>query len=188
MILELYNIPQRGTLDVQQMINSCRKLYNLTASTALVKDQCPIGERFFGEGDTVTLPLWYSKKLFNDKIADVKEIQDFGDQFNSAISNQFINKKELIKIDRDFYFMAIDYLYMYITKRGKRNQKKEQFCKFYEMRKNIIIGLLSMGYNPKIIPNMALIERLTYVNMVQQIKSLDRYVSPLTSIDSEDDD
>lgn len=186
--MELCSILLRGTLDVQQMIKSCRNLYNLTASTALVKDQCPIGERFYGEGDVLTLPLWYSKKLFNDKMADVKEIQDFGDHFNSVISNQFINRKELVKIDRDFYFMAIDYLYMYITKRGRRNAKKEQFVKFYELRKNIIIGLLSMGYNSKVIPNMAFIERVTYVSMVKQMKQLDRYVSPLTSIDTEDEE
>lgn len=163
------------------MIKGCRYLYNLTPATTLIKDQCPIGERFYGEGDVLKLPMWFSKRLQKQNIAEIQEIKEFGNHFNQAITNQSVNRKQIVKIDRDFYFMAIDYLYLYVTKRKARFEKKEQFTKFYNLRKNIMLSLLPMGYNPKLVMNMALTERLAYVKMIQTLKNMDRYVNPLVS-------
>lgn len=131
----------------------------------VLKDQFAILDKFYMQDETVFIPLWYAKLLRLLKICSIKEFDNFDKTLNQVIADQNINKKTLIKIPRDFYFLAYDIIRS--LKNGKYQERVEKLIEFKELRQRIIIKSAEKGLiNEKMLKNMAFEEGIFYSTII----------------------
>lgn len=147
-------------------INFTYLLYNLKPVDVELKTELPLMDNYYGEGDELKLPMWYARLIRSRKVCSIKEFDAVDKIFNKALGDQSLNKTSLVKIPRDFYFIAVDYINS--IKNGKHSERKEKLIEFKNLRRKIIMRMLELGQDQthKLTKMMTFEEVLFYLSML----------------------
>lgn len=168
-----------------ETIKRCFFLFNIRPVLITVKDQLSIGDNFFMKGDKAKI-LYYVAKAYRSKgLCEIDEYQKLDFIFSDAITNQLLQKFNLVKIRRDFYFLVNDYFKIISNK--LRRQKIKQLKAFYEHRKKIICNFATAIYNPTVVQRMSYEEYIMYMNIQKHYSLIEGHLQPLLSSDKEDE-
>lgn len=171
--------------DLQGAINFSYFLYNMMPTKVVLKDQIQIFDNFYVEDETISMPMWYSKLLRQMKHASIKEYDSFDKMFNQLIADQNLNKESLIKLPRDFYFLAYDVIKS--LKNGKYKERIHKLANFKELRQRIILQSIELGLESRVIDNMTFEEGLYYTEIIKSRNKLFAQVNSLEIEESEEE-
>lgn len=171
--------------NTQDAIKFSYFLYNMRPTKIVTKDQLPVFDKFYVEDESITLPMWYSKHLRMMKHCNIKEYDSFDKTFNQMIADQNLNKGSLIKLPRDFYFLAYDIIKS--LKNGRYKERIEKLTEFKELRQKIILKSVDLGENSRIVDNMTFEEGLFYTGIIKSRKQLFSQVDSL-KLDLQEDE
>lgn len=168
-------------------INFAYFYYNLKPVEVELKQQMPIFDKFYIEGETIKLPMWYARMVKPRKVCTIKEFEAFDRVFNKCIGDQNWNKTALVKIPRDFYFLAIDYINS--LKNGKHLERKEKLVEFKEIRRKIIIRMIDLEQDElhHSTKNMSFEEVLFYYSILKVKKQSYKQLDSLMLEDEDED-
>lgn len=179
----------------ESMLNFTTFVYNFRLVTITVTaEQLPIHDKFYVQDDTLKIPLWLSKIYYQNNHCVIEEFEKIGESLNSIISNQLLNKQNLVPIEQDFYLLVNDYFNFYIkyklkyleindtiTENDKAQQEMEivstlknqqnRFKKLIDMRKKLLLLNCYYGYNRSLVKNMTFEECLIYQHICNILKN-----------------
>lgn len=163
--------------DLQGAVKFSYFLYNMMPTKVILKDQIAVFDKYYIEDETISLPMWYSKLLRKMKHCSIKEFDSFDKTFNQYIADQNLNKDSLIKLPRDFYFLAYDIIKS--LKNGKYKERIEKLTEFKELRQKIILKSVELGLKSKVLDNMTFEEGLYYSQIIKSRQQLFSQVDSL---------
>ena len=75
-------------------------------------DQTPIGNGVYANGDRLKVPLWYAELLCDNGFVEIVEFNKFEDRFIELISDQSINRMNIVKIRLIRPFVLLSFFLM----------------------------------------------------------------------------
>ena len=147
-------------------------------------DQTPIGNGVYANGDRLKVPLWYAELLCDNGFVEIEEFNKFEDRFIELISDQSINRMNIVKIPRDFYLQSYQYI-----KRLKNIAKKKavtQLNSFISSRKKIITQMALLVESETLIDKMSLDEKCYFLNIQKDVNKVALPITELTKRVKED--
>ena len=156
------------------------KIVNIT----ILVDMTPIGDSVYAKGDKLKLPLWYAELLHNNGFVEIEEYMEFENKFIEIISDQSLNKKNIIKIPHDFYLQC----YQYIQRLTKNAKKKSinQLNSFISLRKQIITHMALLGESEMLMDKMTLDEKDYFKTCISKLNKIASPISVITKRLKED--
>ena len=173
-------------LNCPDMLTFTTFVYNFRlVKITVTSDQLPIYDKFYVQDDSLKIPLWLAKLYYKNNHCTIEEFEKIDESLNSIISNQSLNKQNLVPIEADFYLLVNDYFNFYIkyklkyleindtiTENDKAQQEMEivstlknqqnRFKKLVDMRKKLLLLNCYYGYNRSLVKNMTFEECLIY--------------------------
>lgn len=151
-------------------------------------EQLIVYDELYIQDDVVKLPLWLVKLYYKNNHCIIEEFEKIEETLNTIISNQQLNKQNLVPIEQDFYLLVNDYFNFYLKYKLKYlefndslsdNEKSEKemelmsvlksqknrFKKLVDMRKKLLLLNSYYGYNRSLVKNMTFEECLIYSNI-----------------------
>ena len=190
----LFQTTVRDLSDFLNTLKFTTFIYNFRLVTITVTaEQLPIYDKLYVTDDRVKIPLWLAKLYYQNNHCTIEEFDKIDESLNSVISNQNLNKQNLVPIAEDFYMLVNDYFNFYIKYKLRyleindtitENEKSEQefqiittlknqqnrFKKLIDMRKKLLLLHCYYGYNRSIAKNMTFEECLIYLNICDTLK------------------
>lgn len=165
--------------DLAKALNFTTLIYNFRLVTVTFLDQYAMGERFYMGGDKVKFPMWYARFLHQRGFAEINELNDFGETFNTIISTQSINHHSLVRIEPDFYFMLVDYLNLILRNNWAKLRKlRAKINIFMDIRKIVLAKVAaSNGYDRELVDNMSFEECVVFGNLTKMFTAITHPVS-----------